>query len=57
MWLSLAAKNNLPFYQQQLAGAEKGMSPDQIDKGKALAAAWKPKPGLKPEASSQRRNE
>jgi TPR repeat protein len=49
MWLRLAAKNNLPFYEAQLAAAEKEMSPEQIAKGKALAAAWKAKPGLRPE--------
>jgi len=47
MWLRLAAKDNLPFYGSQLAAAERGMSPEQIEKGKSLAAAWKPKPGLK----------
>jgi TPR repeat protein len=49
MWLRLAAKNNLEFYQSQLAAAEKTMSPDEIAKGKALAEAWRPKPGLKPD--------
>ncbi len=48
MWLSLAAKDNLPFYQTQLASAERKISPDQRTKGKALAASWKPKPELKP---------
>lgn len=42
MWLRLATKDNLPFYEAQLAAAERQMSPDQIAKGKALAAAWKP---------------
>jgi len=49
MWLRLAAKDNLPFYESQLAAAERGMNPEEIDKGKALATAWKPKPGLKPD--------
>jgi TPR repeat protein len=49
MWLRLAAKGNLPFYEAQLATAESEMSPDQIAKGKALADAWKPKHGLRPE--------
>lgn len=49
MWLTLAAKDNLPFYQSELAAAESHISQDQIAKGKALAAAWKPKPGLKPD--------
>src|SRR6266404_9620071 len=31
MWLRLAAKNNLEFYQSQLAAAEKQMSADQIE--------------------------
>lgn len=47
MWLRLSAKNNLPFYEAQLAAAEKQMSPDQIAKGKSLAEAWKPKPARK----------
>ncbi len=49
MWLRLAAKDNLPFYQAQLAGAERQMNAAQIAKGKALAAAWKPKHGVRPE--------
>lgn len=49
MWLRLAAKDNLEFYQSQLAAAEKTMSADQIAKGKALAEAWRAKSGLKPE--------
>ena len=43
MWLRLAAKDNLPFYEAQLAAAEREMSPEQIAKGKALAAGWRPK--------------
>jgi TPR repeat protein len=43
MWLRLAAKDNLPFYEAQLTAAERQMSPEQIAKGKALAAAWTPK--------------
>jgi uncharacterized protein len=43
MWMRLAAKNNLDFYQNELLAAEGQMTPDQIAKGKALAAAWKPK--------------
>lgn len=49
MWLRLAAKGNLPFYEAELASAERQMSLDQIAKGKALAEAWRPKPGLKPD--------
>src|ERR1041385_8884467 len=49
MWLRLAAKDNLPFYQGELATAERDMSQNQIVEGTALAAAWKPKPGLKPD--------
>jgi TPR repeat protein len=48
MWLRLAAKDNLPFYETELIAAEKEMSPEQIAKGKALAEAWKPKHGLPP---------
>jgi TPR repeat protein len=53
MWLRLAAKDNLPFYEAQLAAAEGEMSPEQIAKGKALAGAWKPKHGLQPEPKSE----
>lgn len=42
MWLRLAAKGNLEFYQNELAGAERQMTPEQVAKAKALAAAWKP---------------
>jgi len=48
MWLRLAAKDNLEFYQKTLLAAEEQMTADQIAKGKALAAAWKPKHGLHP---------
>src|SRR6266478_3948551 len=43
MWLQLAAKNNLDFYRTELLSAEGQMTPEQIARGKALAAAWKPK--------------
>jgi len=43
MWLRLAAKDNLEFYQRQLLAAEEQMTPEQIAKGKAMAEAWKPK--------------
>jgi uncharacterized protein len=43
MWLRLAAKDNLPFYGAQLEAEERQMRPEQMAKGKALAAAWKPK--------------
>ena len=43
MWLRLAAKNNLDFYQTELLSAEGQMTPEQIATGKALAAAWKPR--------------
>ncbi len=46
MWLWLAAKDNLEFYENTLRSAEGQMSPDQVAKGKALAAAWKPKSAL-----------
>lgn len=49
MWLRLAADHNLPFYQNELFTAERQMSASDIAKGKALAAAWKPKRGLRPE--------
>jgi uncharacterized protein len=53
MWLRLAARNNLPFYKAQLDGAEREMNALQIAKGKALAAAWKPKHGLRPDEKSE----
>ncbi len=43
MWLRLAAKNNLDFYQTELLAAEGQMTADEVSAGKALAAAWKPK--------------
>lgn len=43
MWLRLAARDNLEFYQSQLRAAEEQMTPEQIAKGKAMAEAWKPK--------------
>lgn len=43
MWLRLAAKDNLKFYDTELRVAEAQMTPDQIGQGKELAAAWKPK--------------
>jgi uncharacterized protein len=46
MWLRLAAKDNLEFYENTLRAAEGQMSADQVAKGKALAAAWKPKHGV-----------
>ena len=43
MWLRLAAKGNKQFYQDELAGAERQMTAEEIAKGKELAAAWRPK--------------
>ena len=43
MWLRLAARDNLEFYENNLRAAEGQMSADEVAKGKALAAAWKPK--------------
>lgn len=42
MWLRLAATHNLPFYENELRGAEQQMNSADIAKGKALADAWKP---------------
>jgi len=53
MWLRLAAKNNLEFYQKELLGAERQMTADQIAKGKELAAAWKPKHGPQSEEKAR----
>ena len=52
MWLQLAAKGNLDFYQNELLAAEGQMTPEQIAKGKALAAAWKPKVAAAPAAKA-----
>jgi len=49
MWLWLAANENLEFYKTELNSAESQMTTDQIAKGRTLAEAWKPKPGLKRE--------
>jgi len=49
LWLRLAADQNLDFYKAAFRAAEVQMTADQIAKGRALVAAWKPKPGLKPE--------
>lgn len=43
MWLRLAAKDNKQFYQDELHAAETEMTADQVAKGTALAALWKPK--------------
>ena len=50
MWLLLAAKGNKEFYQDELHGAERQMTPEQIAKAKALAAVWMPSksPGSNP---------
>lgn len=48
MWLRLAAKGNLEFYQNELLAAEAQMTLDQIAKGKALAEAWKSKVAATP---------
>jgi hypothetical protein len=48
-WLRLAAQNNLPFYKLQLEGAERQISAADIARGKTLAAAWKPKHGVRPQ--------
>jgi TPR repeat protein len=42
MWLLLAAKGNKEFYQDELNGAERQLTPEQVAKAKELAAAWKP---------------
>lgn len=57
MWLRLAAKNNLDFYQTELLAAEAQMNPDQIAKGKALAAVWKPKVAAAPAAKTGTQHE
>ena len=54
MWLWLAAKDNLEFYQKGLLAAERELTPEQIASGKARAEAWKPKPGLRPDQKPAR---
>jgi TPR repeat protein len=54
MWLWLAAKDNLEFYQKGLLAAERELTPEQISSGKARAEAWKPKSGLRPEEKPAR---
>jgi uncharacterized protein len=50
MWMRLAAKgNHLLFYHLQVEGVERQMSSADIEKAKVLAAAWKPKHGLRPD--------
>jgi len=56
MWMRLAAKGNLPFYELQAEGAEREMSSADIKKAKALAAAWKPKYGLRPDEQESSKN-
>lgn len=48
LWLSLAARQNLQFYKTELDNAESQMTPSEVDRGRALAAAWKPKAGQRP---------
>jgi TPR repeat protein len=54
MWLWLAAKDNLEFYQKGLLAAERELTPEQIASGKARAEAWKPKHGLQPDEKPAR---
>jgi len=46
MWLRLVAKDNKQFYQDELNGAEREMTADQIAKGTEMASVWKPKSGV-----------
>lgn len=48
LWLLLAADHNLDFYRAALHAAEAQMAPGEVARGRAMAAAWKPKPGLRP---------
>ena len=57
MWMRLAAKGNLPFYGLQVEGAERQMSAADIEKAKTLAAAWKPKHGLRPDEKEALKSE
>ena len=57
LWLTLAAKTNLPFYKSELDNAESQMRPSEIVSGRALAAAWKPKAGHTPQADKRFRKD
>jgi len=57
MWLRLAAKGNLEFYQNELLVAEAQMNPEQTAKGKALAEAWKPKVASAPAGKTDTQRE
>jgi hypothetical protein len=56
MWLRLAAKNNLEFYQSELHAAEAQMNAEQIARGKVLAAEWKPKVAASKTSSTHEKN-
>ena len=61
VWLRLAATDNLEFYQNELRAEERQMTAEQIAKGKALAAAWKPKlaaaaPAAKTSSQQEQKN-
>lgn len=53
MWLRLAAKDNKQFYQDEINGAERQMTPEEIAKGKEMAAVWKPASGNSPAQASK----
>jgi len=52
LWLLLAADHNLDFYRAALRAAEGQMTPAQVAQGRALAAAWKPKPASSTDGKS-----
>jgi TPR repeat protein len=52
LWLLLAADHNLDFYRAALRAAEGQMTPAQVAAGRALAAAWKPKPASSTDGKS-----
>jgi hypothetical protein len=54
MWLELAATRGDQFAPSQRELAEKQMSPDQITKARALAAAWKPKTAPSPSTNQNK---
>lgn len=53
MWLRLAAKDNKEFYQAELRAEERGLTSDQLAKGKELAALWKPRKGSAAKEAAQ----
>ncbi|HEV2495402.1 MAG TPA: tetratricopeptide repeat protein [Terriglobia bacterium] len=54
MWLNLAAAHDDPLGASQRARCESQMTPNQVAKARALAAAWKPKTAPGPNENTQK---